>query len=91
MKIYQPKLPNTLEPYRGPGGWGMTSPSVGPEQTIVQSDYMEPRMNLGEKTIQGIELESVIVPEKKWYQSPIYLAVLAAGAYYAAKKFKLIK
>jgi hypothetical protein len=91
MKIYQPNLPNTMEPYCGPGAWGMDRPSVGPEQTRIQGNYLEPRMDLGEKSVQGIELESVIIPEKKWYQSPIYYALLAVGAFYAAKKFKIIK
>jgi len=93
MRIYQPNLPNTMEPYQGDEPWGMTAPSIGPEYTKVQSDSLEPRMQLGEKSIQGIEIESqtVLMPQKKWYQSPLYIAGLAIAAFYLAKKTKFIK
>ena len=93
MKVYQPNLPNTMEPYQGEEPWGLNVPSVGPEQTRVQTGSLEPTTNLGEKFIQGIEIESEspMIPTKKWYQSPLYIAGLAIAAYFLAKKTKLIK
>jgi hypothetical protein len=94
MKIYQPTVLNTLEPYSGATPWGMPEFTLVPEQTKVQTNSLSPTVNLAEKSVQGLEIvtESVVQPTvKPWYKSPLYIAAVAVAAYFAAKKFKLIK
>lgn len=155
MRGYQPQTLNTLEPYKGPQGFGM---STGSSQTIdnvttITKNQMDPtpfgsapsvspifsyeglsesrrkrrkRMAAsasfpsgsssgsstnGQTTTERIQAiqpaipslpstpgtvkgpaSDVMVPTpaKPWYKSPLYLALLAAGVFYVAKKYKIV-
>jgi len=156
MKIYQPTVLNTVDPYSGNTPWGFPEFNLVPIQTTVATNSlspaynktynglsedleMRPRGGTGRPTIPGSQPTGTttrppvildprnqqiissrteptrvptIVPQvvnaaptmpavfenitiqptvKPWYKSPIYYAVLAAAAYFAAKKFKIIK
>lgn len=170
MKAYQPGTLNTLDPYKGPSGYGMSSGSFqtidnvtsitknqldplgyGSSPTVKQTfTYyglsedleMQPRgatgrpgipgsgapssrpSSSGSSTVQGsgstrteqirtariqaiksaipslpavpgnvqVNVPEVIVttPAKPWYKSPLYLALLAAGVFFVAKKYKIV-
>ncbi len=153
MKVYQPTVLNTLEPYAGPQGFGMdkmTGQTID-QQTTAGSNQIDPipfrgystptpalafyglgdnRDEMKRKMAQMVALirgnqpgsstrpmiptgsrivAPVMVPTqpapagavtvniepsgaqvKPWYKSPLYIALLAAGAFLAARKFKLV-
>ena len=165
MKIYQPNVLNTVDPYSGATPWGFPDFILTPGQTKVQTQSLKPIMGnynglsearkwhpvwgwneppkgsiagrmiaqqqsqatTGRPTIPGgqptgqtarpmVLTPSAEQPEapklptmpgtttpqivsnvtvqttaKPWYKNPIYLTVLAAAAFLAAKRFKIIK
>jgi hypothetical protein len=159
MKIYQPNVLNTVDPYSGATPWGFPDFILKPGQTKVQTQSLKPimgnynglseakrwspiwgwdtppsvkppttgRPTTGRPTIPGgqptgqtarpmVLTPSAEQPEapklptmpgtttpqivsnvtvqttaKPWYKNPIYLTVLAAAAFLAAKRFKIIK
>lgn len=129
MRGYQPQTLNTLEPYKGPQGFGM---STGSSQTIdnvttITKNQLDPTPfgsnpsvspsfsyeGLSERrkiaariqaiqptipslpstpgTVKGPASDVMVpTPAKPWYKSPLYLALLAAGVFFVAKKYKIV-
>lgn len=156
MRGYQPQTLNTLEPYKGPQGFGMSTgssqtidnvttitknqldptpfgsnPSVSPffsyeglSETALQRLYRTttnrtripsgsssgsstngqttasriqaiqpaiPSLPSTPGTVKGPASDVMVpTPAKPWYKSPLYLALLAAGVFYVAKKYKIV-
>lgn len=155
MRGYQPQTLNTLEPYKGPQGFGMSTgssqtidnvttitknqldptpfgslPSVSPSfsyEGLSEDIEMRPRQTTGRAripsgsssgssrnqqttaariqaiqqtipslpstpgTVKGPASDVMVpTPAKPWYKSPLYLALLAAGVFFVAKKYKIV-
>jgi hypothetical protein len=99
MKAYQPTVLNTLDPYSGPQGYGMnryTGQTIDQQTTPTGSRIIAttaPVMVPTQPAPAGavtVNIEPSDAQVKPWYKSPLYIALLAAGAFLAAKKFKLV-